>query len=266
MVCREGQAGEGAIALARRDFHAEFKKTFSTLMNRHQGHRAFSDFCEMSATAYSNAIFVDPEREARYLKIVEAYDKEEIDAMVKLLATTVLALEDDPMDFLGEMFMALEMSNAWHGQFFTPMSISKAMAAMTIDGIGEKIKEQGFVTLCEPACGAGSTIIGMCAAMKDAGMNYQQDMHVTAIDLDPTAAHMCFIQLSLLHVPALVYVGNTLSLKMQSVWATPAHLMGFWDFKLKRLIGTHDKEEVFKVAAREKADGKAEQLGLALGA
>jgi hypothetical protein len=45
---------------------------------------------------------------------------------------------------------------------------------------------------------------------------------------------MTFLQLSLLHVPAIVIVGNTLSLEERERWYTPAHIMGMWDNKLRR--------------------------------
>ena len=52
---------------------------------------------------------------------------------------------------------------------------------------------------------------------------------------------MAYIQFSLMHIPAVVYVGNTLSMEMHDVFYTPAHFTGLWDSKLRR-------------QAREKAD------------
>lgn len=51
-------------------------------------------------------------------------------------------------------------------------------------------------------------------------------MHVTAIDVDPRAAHMAFVQFSLLHIPATVIVGNSLTLETREYWFTPAHILG----------------------------------------
>jgi hypothetical protein len=39
------------------------------------------------------------------------------------------------------------------------------------------------------------------------------------------AVHMAYIQLSLLHVPAVVVHGNTLSLEEWGYWYTPAHIL-----------------------------------------
>lgn len=63
----------------------------------------------------------------------------------------------------------------------------------------------------------------------------QQRLHVTAIDVDQTAAHMAYIQLTLLHIPAIVVRGNALwPDNTRSTWVTLAHVMGGWDRKLAR--------------------------------
>jgi len=54
-------------------------------------------------------------------------------------------------------------------------------------------------------------------------------MWVQAWDIDRTAALMCYLQLSLWHIPAEIIVGNTLSLEVREVFYTPAHYMGNWD-------------------------------------
>lgn len=51
---------------------------------------------------------------------------------------------------------------------------------------------------------------------------------MTAIDIDPRAVHMAYAQLSLLHVPARLIVGNALSGEIREQWFTPAHILGGW--------------------------------------
>lgn len=48
--------------------------------------------------------------------------------------------------------------------------------------------------------------------MLSQGVNYQQT-HVTAVGVDIRAVHMAYLQLSLLHVPAIIIHGNSLSLE-----------------------------------------------------
>jgi hypothetical protein len=77
----------------------------------------------------------------------------------------------------------------------------------------------------EPAVG-GAMVIACAQALQDMGINYQQHMHVTAVDVDERVAHMAYVQFSLLHIPAIVVVGNSLSLDVRGVWYTPAQHPG----------------------------------------
>lgn len=69
-------------------------------------------------------------------------------------------------------------------------------------------------------------MISLAEAMRDIGHNYQRHLHVTAIDIDPRAIHMAYIQFSLLHIPAHLMVGNALSGEIQDHWFAPAHIWG----------------------------------------
>jgi hypothetical protein len=89
------------------------------------------------------------------------------------------------------------------------------------------------------------------------GLNYQQQLHMTGIDIDERAVHMAYTQLSLLHILAAVYVGNTLTVEMQDVWYTSAHIMGGWNFKLMR-EHAQGRGQVEDVRSSVKADIKLE--------
>lgn len=45
---------------------------------------------------------------------------------------------------------------------------------------------------------------------------------------------MTYLQLSLLHIPAIVVHGNALSLEEWGHWYTPAHILGGWRARLAR--------------------------------
>jgi len=108
------------------------------------------------------------------------------------------------------------------------------MAKMTItDDVEAKIADRGYVSASEPACGGGAMIIALAHERRDAGINFQQHLHVTAVDVDVKCVHMAYLQFSLLHIPAVVVHGNTLSMKEHSAWLTPAHIMGGWWYRLK---------------------------------
>jgi hypothetical protein len=202
---------------------------------RHDTWQIFRDFVGLSAISLSNAVDHGhrEERENQYLEMIKRYDRQEINRFPQMLAALTMALEDEACDVLGRVFSELELGNKWAGQFFTPDCVCRMMAAMNFDDRAKAIiEDRGFIRVNEPAVGGGAMIIGLCNEMRAQGVNYQRHLHVTAVDVDIRAVHMAYVQLSLLHVPAVVIHGNTLSLEEYSHWYTPAHVMGGWTGKL----------------------------------
>ena len=109
------------------------------------------------------------------------------------------------------------------------------MSMVTIGNNLEKsLSVKPFITLSEPACGAGSTVIAFAETMKEMKFNPQKQLWVNCVDIDPVAAMMCYLQLSLLHIPGEVVTGNSLTLQYSRVMRTPAHYLGNWDYKLSK--------------------------------
>ncbi|MFD2024163.1 N-6 DNA methylase [Promicromonospora aerolata] len=198
--------------------------------------QVFTDFCELCALAIRNAIDRRgfDEREDRYLSVAATYTPEEMDRFATALALLAQELQSGLSDVLGTLYMSLDLGNERLGQFFTPYEVSVLAARMTAGDLVERLQEQAFVTVSEPTCGSGGMVVATAEALSDAGINYQRSMHVTAQDIDITAVHMTYVQLALLHIPALVVHGNTLALEQRDVWPTPAHVIGGWDSRLRR--------------------------------
>ncbi|MFC5510993.1 N-6 DNA methylase [Massilia jejuensis] len=209
-------------------------KLIDEVGRRHSRHTVFRDFVTMSAVALSKADLRQAEaREELYMQTVAKYTREEARQIAHMFAELQEGLHVAPRDILGEIFMQLEIGNSRMGQFFTPHHICELMASLTIsDDIEAKVAKHGFVTVHEPASGSGATVIAMMLAMQDRGLNYQRHVHVTAVDLDSTAVMMAYVQLSLMHVPATIVHGNTLTLEKYSQWYTPAHILGGWNSRL----------------------------------
>jgi len=201
-------------------------------------HSVFTDFVEMAAIAIRNASDQagHEAREAQYLKLIHKYKPEDRHRFRVLLHHLTSALHDEPSDVLGELYMSLGVASAARGQFFTPPSISNLLSllAMDSDRIHKEVAQKGFITLSEPSCGSGAMVISFAIKMLELGINYQQHLHITLVDLDVRAVHMAFIQLSLMHVPAVVVYGNTMTLQEFDHWYTPAHGMNMFNAKLKR--------------------------------
>lgn len=198
----------------------------------------------MYAYAISNAVDKShfEKREEFYLKRIQKYNKKEQEIFPQLAAEVVLALEKNPeQDFLGSIFMALNLGNDSGGQFFTPYDVCRMMAEMTCDNVLPTIEAKGYISINDCACGAGATLIaGVHAAAKQiskAGLNWQNHILVTAQDVDYTVAYMCYIQLSLLGVAGYIKVGNSLTESMrpddslENYWFTPMYCSDVWTIR-----------------------------------
>lgn len=209
----------------------------------------FGDFVEVAALALANAVpgAFRPEREEQYHRTMARYDDAERALFPRMFAELVNGLSDETSDLLGTVFGELDLGNAARGQFFTPYHVCRLMADLTIDEkVEAEVARKGFITVQEPAVGAGAMIIAMAEAMRARGMEPQRCLHVTAVDVDPRAAHMAFVQLCLLHIPAVVVVGNTLTLETRETFHTFAHVLDLWPQKLRRgcALGTPDAAEL----------------------
>ena len=219
-----------------RDYLATLEHTIRQLSYSQHLFTTFRHFVELSAIAFSNV--ADPinkaARETQYLSIVTQYKPEEFQKFPPLLGMLVACLEHEPTDVLGVLYHRLELHNEQSGQFFTPYPLCQAMAKMLVHDAKQLVEEQEFIRAHEPCVGSGAMVIALAQALKEEGINYQQCLHVTAIDLDILAVHMAYVHFTLLHIPAIIVHGDTLRAETYSVWRTFAHVMGLWDAKLVR--------------------------------
>ncbi|MXN76471.1 N-6 DNA methylase [Burkholderia sp. 4701] len=232
---------------------AELVKLMKQFGYARQTTTVFADFVEMAAIALSNSVDkpqFDP-WEKRYLEIVGKYTRDEVQLFARMFAELTLSFEhrlgaNDGLppgtlpgpgnltDVLGETYMMLGMGNDRTGQFFTPYCVSRLMAGIAIGDRSKAIEQDGFIRLEEPACGAGGMVIAAADALLSIGENYQQTLHATCIDVDARCVHMTYLQLSMMHIPAIVVHGNALSGQVWGIWYTPAHILGGWRAKLRQ--------------------------------
>ncbi|HFD4165971.1 TPA: N-6 DNA methylase [Pseudomonas aeruginosa] len=209
---------------------------FMEFRGRHHLWQVFADAVAFMAFAISNScdMRMRDERERRYMEGIGRYSSAEQARFPQIFQALCETLEAKPGDILGKIFEELGLANADRGQFFTPFHIGQLMAQLLIDPVKQasEIKRWGFITLNEPACGAGAMVIAFAQSMFERGINYQQHLHVTAQDIDERAVHMAYVQLSLLGVPAVVIHGNTLLVENRGEWLTPMHVAGKWRERL----------------------------------
>ena len=221
-------------------------KLFEVACYRNNRGMVWSDFVSMAAISISNAVdkAQADEREKLYLQLASKYNEKELEAMTRMFGEIVEGMEENPdRDFLGELFMTLELSNSFAGQFFTPYSLCKAMSRMNIDEntLKAEIEARGWISVNDPACGAGALLAAFANECRRQGINPQTSVLFAAQDIDYTVACMCYVQLSLLGCAGYVVVADTLRHPAvclddrglipapgQTVWYTPMYFRDVW--------------------------------------
>lgn len=230
----------------------EFLKLFEGFTRSRSGWQAWEDL--MTAMACSIANSVDRRKEAfeRRERQYETAIKNlgGVDVPAQMLALIASALEENPnQDFLGKLYMSLNLGSHWTAQFFTPFSVSEMMARMTI---GEEcltqIKKDGYISVNDPTVGAGGMLIAAATAFRALKVNYQTSVLFTGQDIDPVVAKMAYIQISLLGCPGYITVGNTLTNPQTGhallpeekdgldIWYTPMFMRDVWDMRRSALL------------------------------
>lgn len=193
----------------------EFVKSFNGICQWNSGWERWNDMVNLFAIEIANTVDLN-NREARtkdYQRIRDKYTPEEFKRFGNLFKLLVESLERNPFqDFLGDMYMQLDMGSKAHGQCFTPFSVCQAMAnlAMPEEQVKAKIESNGWISINDCACGAGATLIAAAEHLRMMDVNYQQTALFVAGDIDHTVAMMCYIQLSLLGCAGRVRIGDAL--------------------------------------------------------
>jgi hypothetical protein len=210
------------------DYRKQFIKAFERLANHRERHDVLADFLEMAVCAIrKKTLPAGPAADAieeQYMAVVKRNTPEDVRAMPALLTITALAVQEGGSDFLGQVVADLELINGHMGQFFTPYDVSRMIAEMTLQDAGEVIREKGFITVAEPASGAGGMIIAAADVIEKQGFDIGQQLYVDATDISPMCFKMTYLQASLRGIPAIIRRGNTLSLEMFDHAVTPAFL------------------------------------------
>lgn len=186
--------------------------------------RVFTDWVKLSALSISQQVVHMDSREQEYMDTARGYTKEELLRFSEMTAFLCELFEQGFDDYLGKIYMQISAGNKHTGQFFTPFNVAEltAEAALT-----NEVPERD-ITLNEPSCGGGATILAAVKALHERGICYQRRLKVTANDLDWSCVYMAYMQLALIGVDAVVYQGNSLTAEKplpQQVFYTPMFLL-----------------------------------------
>lgn len=210
----------------------DFLKLLETFRYRVNTQEVFRDWAEIIAAELHQAPYHlhqlpkdDPFRrvEGDYLAVAKKYERADFGLFYAMADVTAEALSEGKQDFLGSVYMQLEINNTHVGQYFTPYAVSLLTARMTLAGVTNWIDTNGYVTLHEPACGSGGMVIAAAQVLEEKSQyDPGATMWFQAIDIDRLCANLTYIQCSTLGLSGIVWHGDTLRLEMRSGRYTPA--------------------------------------------
>lgn len=229
------------------DKEKDFLKLFNQLAYSRSGWEVWADLMTVMACSICNAVDRRKEaferREKQYERAIKALGG--VDIPAQLFNTVVMALEENPnQDFLGKLYMSLNLGNHWKGQFFTPYNVCQLMAEMNFgDETQAEVERKGYISICDPCVGAGAMLIAAANAMIRAKVNYQANAVFVGQDIDRVVAMMAYIQISLIGCPGYIIIGNSLTnpptghvlfpqeTEGQEVWITPLFMHDIWEMR-----------------------------------
>lgn len=126
----------------------EFIKVFQELCYSRSSWQVWADLMAAMACTLANSVDkTEPRytvREKEYAECIKRLGG--VEKPAKCFAIVVEALERNPdQDFLGKLYMSLELGNHWKGQFFTPYNVCECMASITINDNVQTLEKQEWM-------------------------------------------------------------------------------------------------------------------------
>lgn len=238
----------GSVPRNLKSIHqTEFTKIFNSLCGRYSRWEVWQDFVTLSAISISNTVDRRnaAEREKTYMTISSKHKPAELEKFSQMLCEVVTGMDiNSDQDFLGELYMALELGNDHAGQFFTPYSVCRCMAEMTSTDLSARVERDGWISVNDPACGAGALLVAFANACLRQKINYQTSVLFVAQDIDYIVGLMCYLQLSLMGCAGYVVIANTLTNPStaldrrgliprpgENIWYTPFYFRDAWHYR-----------------------------------
>lgn len=215
------------------NFNKQLDSKLKSIASHKNIYEKFKDFVDFSFWSLSNTVYKNKTIEDKYISLANTYKKDEMLVMSEILSILVLEMEKVPNDYLGDFLMSIGGGDDFKGQYFTPQHICDLMSEIVFFEKENIIKQKGYITLLEPACGTDAMIIGFYKVMLKYGYNPQTQLYIHATDLCNIVYKICYIQLTILGVSATVVNGNSLSLEEFDKKNTPFYYLNNWEYKLQ---------------------------------
>lgn len=119
----------------------------------------------------------------------------------------------EQVDYAVETDMDMLDFDEWQGiqEILFGEDSNRAMKPECAELVVPKNINDDRIPLHEPSCGSGGMVVATAQVLQKRGINYQKTLDVVCQDLDWSAVYMCYVQLSLLGIKAIVVQGDTLA-------------------------------------------------------
>ena len=182
----------------------EIIKILEKVSYKHSILYVFQDFIALMALEISvktECLIKDVSNRIEQIKVITKKYNEQFKQLVSKEIS-----ENRFQDFFGVIFHELSLQNKYKGQFFTPYTVSYAIAKMNIGNL-----EKDIIYIGEPSGGSGGMCIAACQVTEEQGLNYSSKLLFEVNDIDINCVYMSYIQLSLIGAAARINHKNSLS-------------------------------------------------------
>lgn len=240
----------------------QFVKGLSRICPSKHGDEVLRDFSELAYCALAKAASPWPDQreqlEAQYMEVVGRYrDKDHIRAMPEYLGMALGEIGLGGIDFLGQVAAEMGALDGRMGQFFTPYEVSRLMAEINFTNVDAIIEENGFVTVQEPAAGAGGMLLAVADVIESKGYDLETQVWIEATELSRSTYHICYVQCAARGLAGRIIHGNSLSLETYSTAFTAAASAFF--AKNGDPFAKQRAEAAQRAEDAEKAEAKAQE-------
>jgi len=178
----------------------------------------FRIFCEMAYCALAKRASPFPDQRERlegdYMSCVGMFpNKDDVRRMPEMMGLAMQTITTGCVDFFGQVAAEIGALDARLGQFFTPYEVSRMMAEMSLGDVSAQIEAQGFITISEPAAGAGGMLMALADVIEAQGFDPARHLWVEAVELSSATFHMAYVQIAARGIAGRVINGNSITLE-----------------------------------------------------
>ncbi len=184
-------------------------------------YQVFSDWIDMAVASFSCD-------EDAYQKPLDRYrtdgrNEETVRELATLhanaLGRLVLAMEETREDILGSVYEHYGLTSEHFAQYFTPGSVSRAMAQMNLpdpDSLREVTPEDPLVIGDISGCGSGRLVVDSARRLRD--IVPEAPAVYLGYDKDPICAKMAVLNFVLNEMTGYILLGDALKLDARRAW------------------------------------------------